>query len=97
MKKILFFAICLLIAGSVSAQSYYYGPHRIVRRPPPRQVNDFYKVRFGITGGLNIANTIDALNIAITLAVHRSYCTMEIKLALTTQYHHMGNYTTPSH
>jgi len=62
MKKILFFAICLLIAGSVSAQSYYYGPHRIVRRPPPRQVNDFYKVRFGITGGLNIANTIDANN-----------------------------------
>src|ERR1700761_658522 len=62
MKKILFlFAICLLAAGSVSAQGYYYGPRRVVRRPPARQ-NDFYKVKFGITGGLNIANTVSAYN-----------------------------------
>jgi hypothetical protein len=63
MKKILFFAICLSIAGAVSAQGYYYGPRRIVRRPRPRpQTDDFYRVRFGITGGLNIANTVDAYN-----------------------------------
>jgi hypothetical protein len=63
MKKILFlFGICLLIAGSVSAQGYYYGPRR-VRRPPPRsQYDDFYKPRVGITGGVNIANTINAYN-----------------------------------
>jgi len=61
MKKILFlFAICLLAAGSVSAQGYYYGPRRVVRRPPPRNQDDFYKVRFGITGGLNVANTVNA-------------------------------------
>jgi len=62
MKKLLFFAICLLFAGSVCAQGYYYGPRR-VRRPPPRsQYDDFYKVRVGITGGLNVANTVDAYN-----------------------------------
>jgi hypothetical protein len=63
MKKSLFLvAICLLVAGSVSAQGYYYGPRR-VRRPPPRsQYDDFYKVRVGVTGGLNIANTVNAFN-----------------------------------
>jgi len=63
MKKILFlFAICLLVAGSVSAQGYYYGPRRVVRRPPPRNQDDFYRVRFGIAGGLNVANTVSAYN-----------------------------------
>jgi len=63
MKKILFLAICgLLFAGSVSAQGYYYGPRR-VRRPPARsEYDDFYKVRVGVTGGLNIANTVSAYN-----------------------------------
>ena len=64
MKKILFLAICLLaFAGAASAQDgYYYGPRR-VRRPPARsEYDDFYKVRFGITGGLNISNTINAYN-----------------------------------
>src|ERR1700676_2622120 len=63
MKKSLFLvAICLLVAGSVSAQGYYYGPRR-VRRPPPRsQYDDFYRARIGITGGVNIANTINAYN-----------------------------------
>lgn len=61
MNKTLFFSICLLFAaGSVSAQGHYWG-HRRVRRPPPRsQFDDFYKPRVGITGGLNIANTINA-------------------------------------
>ena len=63
MKKLLFLAICLLaLAGTVSAQGYYYGPLR-VRRPPPRsEYDDFYKVRVGITGGMNVANTINAVN-----------------------------------
>jgi hypothetical protein len=64
MKKIFYlFVIGLLAAGSVSAQGYYYGPHRQVRRPAPRnQGDDFYKVRVGIAGGLNLANTVDAYN-----------------------------------
>jgi hypothetical protein len=69
MKKILFFAICLLtLAGTASAQGYYYGPRR-VRRPPPRsEYDDFYKVRAGITGGLNVSNTINAYNSNYTTA-----------------------------
>ncbi|MCC8408373.1 PorT family protein [Mucilaginibacter sp. UR6-1] len=67
MKKVLFIAICLLIAGDVSAQYYRRKP---VRRPPPgyyhnnnqRRHNDFYQVTAGFKGGLNIANTVDAYN-----------------------------------
>ncbi|HEY8782437.1 MAG TPA: porin family protein [Mucilaginibacter sp.] len=63
MKKNLYLlAICLLVAGSVSAQGYYYGPRRVRRPAPRRQYDDFYRVRVGITGGLNIANTIEANN-----------------------------------
>lgn len=62
MKKILFFAICLLVAGSVSAQGYHRGPRHAKRAPERRQVGDFYKVRAGITGGVNIANTVNAYN-----------------------------------
>jgi Outer membrane protein beta-barrel domain len=66
MKKILFLAICLLVAGSissVSAQGYYYGPRRVVRRPPPRrQSDDFYRVKVGIAGGLTIADAVDSYN-----------------------------------
>src|ERR1700761_4298931 len=63
MKKLLFFAICLLVAGSVSAQGYYYGHRRPVKRSAPRSSNnDFYKVRFGIAGGLSIADAVDSYN-----------------------------------
>jgi hypothetical protein len=63
MKKIIFLSFCLLvIAGSVSAQQYYYGPRRVHRRSRPQQTDDFYRVKVGITGGLNIANTVDAYN-----------------------------------
>jgi len=63
MKKILFLlTICLLVAGSVSAQQYYYGPRRVRRAPERRRDDDFYKVKVGLTGGLNIANTVDAYN-----------------------------------
>ena len=61
MKKILFLAICFLtVAGSVSAQGYY-GPRR-VRRAPPHRVDEFYKVKVGITGSVNFANAVDGYN-----------------------------------
>lgn len=63
MKHILFLAICLLVAGSVSAQTYYYGPRRIHRHPVQRRANDdFYQPRVGIEGGLSIANTVSSYN-----------------------------------
>ncbi|MDB5137533.1 MAG: PorT family protein [Mucilaginibacter sp.] len=62
MKQILFLAICLLVAGSVSAQTYYYGPRRVHRRPAQRQTDDFYRPRVGIEGGLSIANTVSSFN-----------------------------------
>ncbi len=85
MKKILFFfTMCLLVAGSVSAQSYYYGPRRPVRRPAPRSHTDeFYRIRFGLTGGLNVANTINAYNSNYTTAAIAGFnagLTMEIPL-----------------
>jgi hypothetical protein len=85
MKKFHFFlAICLLVAGSVSAQGYYYGPRRVVRRPPPRSHTDeFYRIRFGLTGGVNIANTINAYNSNYTTAAIAGFnagLTMEIPL-----------------
>ncbi|MDB5131954.1 MAG: hypothetical protein JWR02_1703 [Mucilaginibacter sp.] len=85
MKKILFFlAISLLVAGSVSAQGYYYGPRRAVRRPAPRSHTDeFYRIRFGLTGGVNIANTINAYNSNYTTAAIAGFnagLTMEIPL-----------------
>jgi hypothetical protein len=63
MKKLLSLAIGLLfMAGSVSAQQYYYGPRRRRPAPQPRYDNDFNKIKVGITGGLNLANTVDAYN-----------------------------------
>ena len=56
-------SICLFVAGTVSAQEYYYGPRRHVRRVYARRQNDdFYKVRLGAVVGLNLANTVDAYN-----------------------------------
>lgn len=66
MKKILFMAICLLVAGSVSAQRYQRRyPRRVVRQAPPRErrpVNNFYRPTVGIAGGFNFSNTVDAYN-----------------------------------
>lgn len=67
MKKLIFFTLCLFAAYTASAQRYY-GPPR--RRPPYRgerherrqRDDDFYRIKVGVTGGLNIANTIDANN-----------------------------------
>jgi hypothetical protein len=64
MKKIiLLFALGLLFAGSVSAQSYYYGPRRhVVRRSQRRRDDDFYRVKVGITGGVNFADQVSSYN-----------------------------------
>jgi opacity protein-like surface antigen len=70
MKKFLFLAIGLLtFAASVSAQSYYgprRGPRRVRHAPvyhqARRPVDDFYRPKVGIAGGLNISNTVDAYN-----------------------------------
>ena len=68
MKKIIFFALCLFAAYDVSAQGYYGPPrrrprYRDERRERPRQrQDDFYRIKVGLTGGLNISNTIDADN-----------------------------------
>ena len=60
MKKLLFLAICFFAVGSASAQTYYYGhPHH---KSAQRRIDDFYKLRIGITGGMNVANTIDIHN-----------------------------------
>ena len=68
MKHILFLAICLLVAGSVTAQTYYYGPHpHHVKRPAQRH-DDYFRPRFGITGGLSIANTISSYNVYYSTA-----------------------------
>jgi hypothetical protein len=85
MKKLVFLvAICLLVVGSVSAQGYYYGPRR-VRRPPPRQrSDDFYRVRFGIAGGLNLADAYNAYNPNYTtgsIAAFNVGLTMEVPIA----------------
>jgi len=85
MKKLLFlFAISLLVAGSVSAQGYYYGPRRAVRRPAPRSHTDeFYRIRVGLTGGINIANTVNAYNNNYSTAAIAGFnagLTMEIPL-----------------
>ena len=68
MKKLIFsLAICLLVAGSVSAQGYYYGPRRVHRRAvqqqPHRQyTDDFYRPKVGVEASLGIANTVDSYN-----------------------------------
>lgn len=71
MKKLLFLAIGLLtIAGTIEVQAQNRPrryPRRVVRRLPPEQrrrqpVDDFYRPKVGIAGGLNISNTVDAYN-----------------------------------
>lgn len=55
MKKLFFAAaMTLLIAGTASAQRYGYRKQRAS--------DDFYQPRFGLTGGLNIANTVSSRN-----------------------------------
>jgi len=53
MKKTLLFAFCLLLAGTVSAQQYFFGP----RSDYYDNINDFYRPRIGIEGGVSMSNT----------------------------------------
>jgi hypothetical protein len=61
MKKLLFVAICLLFAGSVSAQ-YYQDPRQY--HHPRRQKRPQYnnQVQIGFKAGVNISNTVNAYN-----------------------------------
>jgi len=69
MKKLFSLAICLFIAGTVCAQTYYYAPRRVHRRPVEhRNNNDFYQPRVGIEGGLSIANTVDSYDAGYSTA-----------------------------
>jgi len=61
MKKILFLAICLFTAGTVCAQTYYYGPRRVVHRRQKQQ-DDWNRPSVGIEGGPSIANTVSSYN-----------------------------------
>jgi len=58
MKKTLFLAICLLIAGSVSAQQYFYGP----RSDYYSNLDGSFQPRFGIEAGLDVSNTMSGPN-----------------------------------
>ncbi|TWR23922.1 PorT family protein [Mucilaginibacter achroorhodeus] len=69
MKKLLFIALCLFMAGEVSAQYYPQPRRRVVRRMPPpqryerRQVyNDYMRPSIGVAVGANFSNTVDSYN-----------------------------------
>ncbi|MCC8425664.1 porin family protein [Mucilaginibacter sp. UR6-11] len=57
MKKILFFAICLLVAGSVSAQRRYYHSPR-GDGGSRSSGDDFYSPKIGLEIGANVSNQI---------------------------------------
>jgi len=54
MKIILLIAICLLTAGSISAQGYIYGP----RSDYYYSSDSFYRPRIGFEAGVGLSNTI---------------------------------------
>lgn len=58
MKKILFLAIALLAAGSVSAQRYYHSP----RSNRGGSSDDFYQPQVGFEIGANVSNSINSYN-----------------------------------
>ncbi len=66
MKKLLFMAIFLLMAGAAAKAQYYYPaprPRPRYHRPvivyrQQRKEDDFYKPRVGLTGNVNIANIV---------------------------------------
>ncbi|MFD0795797.1 porin family protein [Mucilaginibacter litoreus] len=70
MKKLLFMAFCLFIAGEVSAQYYprRRPVRRVYRRPPPvqqryaRPANDYFRPSVGVAAGINFSNTVDSYN-----------------------------------
>jgi hypothetical protein len=67
MKKLMFLAIALLTVGTVSAQRRYPSPRRYPNQGQGReqrreQRDDFYHVKFGIVGGVNISNLVNVNN-----------------------------------
>jgi hypothetical protein len=63
MKKILFFAICLLVAGSVSAQRrYYHSPRDNGGYRSNNNDDDFYSPKIGLEIGGNVSNQINSNN-----------------------------------
>jgi opacity protein-like surface antigen len=60
MKKILFLAITLLIAGSVSAQRRYYHSQRNTNSSD--DYTDFYQPKIGFEFGTNISNSVSSSN-----------------------------------
>ncbi|MDB5115387.1 MAG: hypothetical protein JWQ79_879 [Mucilaginibacter sp.] len=60
MKKILFLAIGLLVAGSVSAQRYYHSPRSYSNNND--NYDDFYQPRVGFEIGVNVSNMISSNN-----------------------------------
>lgn len=65
MKRLMILAISLLAAGTVSAQRYppprhYAGQGRQEQRRDNR--DDFYRIKLGIVGGVNISNIVDVNN-----------------------------------
>jgi hypothetical protein len=59
MKKILFLAIGLLVAGSVSAQRRFYHSPRNTRN---NDYSDFYQPTIGFEIGANISNSVSSYN-----------------------------------
>ena len=63
MKKILFLAIGLLVAGSVSAQRYYHSPRGGgYRSNDNNSYDDFYQPKVGFEIGVNVANSVSSYN-----------------------------------
>jgi opacity protein-like surface antigen len=63
MKKLLFLAITLLFAGSVSAQYYHPRPRWIPgHRQHKKTYDSNFRPTFTLIGGMNIANTVNAYN-----------------------------------
>lgn len=61
MKKILFLAICLLVAGSVSAQRRYYHSQRGSNKHN-NDNGDFYSPKIGLEIGANVSNQVSSSN-----------------------------------
>jgi hypothetical protein len=64
MKKLTFLVIALLAVGTVSAQRRYPSPRRYPNQGQSNQRDrdDFYHVKFGIVGGVNISNLVNVNN-----------------------------------
>ena len=65
MKRFVILAIALIAAGTVSAQRRYPAPRQYPNQRQhqnQRQRDDFYQVKFGIVGGLNVSSLVNVNN-----------------------------------